>query len=290
MKITDLLDDKIKEILSEESLTAIQDAFDGKVQLATEAALVEQDELYASKLKNFRSVLDADYAKKLKRVYEAVDKDRAGKLVKVVNKFNELLNEKAESHQMEIVNSLDAYLDTFLAESFSDEDLKAAVNNKTAYALLEKLRGVLAVDSSLMQESVRSAVIDGKEQMDALKAENVELKKTLVTLKESYDDAQKTSLIEESIEGMDDKKKNFIRGLVKDKNPQFIKENFDYISKLYDNKQLENRKKITEEAKKSRKVKPDVVIEEKVNKEEVNNSQVRTESTDMYMDALGKQW
>lgn len=290
MKITDLLDDKIKEILSEESLTAIQEAFDGKVQLATEAALVQQDELYAEKLERFRDVLDQDYAKKLKRVYEAVDGDRARKLVKVVNHFNQLLNEKAQSHQMEIVNSLDAYLNAFLVESFSDEDLKTAVNNRAAFDILDKLRGVLAVDSSLMQESVRSAVIDGKEQMDSLTAERDQLKAQVETLQESINEAQKTALIEESIEGMDDKKKNFIRGVVKDKDSKFIKENFDYISTLYDKKTAENRKKLTKEAKESRKVKPDVVIEEKTNADKVNNQQKPTDGTDMYMDVLGKQW
>jgi hypothetical protein len=43
MKIKDLLNEDVVKIMSEDTLVAIQEAFDKKVELTTEAALVAQD-------------------------------------------------------------------------------------------------------------------------------------------------------------------------------------------------------------------------------------------------------
>ena len=65
MKITDLLNEDVISVIGEESLVAIQEAFEKKVDLTTEAALIAQDEVYAEKLKpdeavkKLTSLLDA---------------------------------------------------------------------------------------------------------------------------------------------------------------------------------------------------------------------------------------
>ena len=48
--ITDILQEKAQEILTEETLQQIEEAFNKKVQLHVEAALVKQDDEYAAKL------------------------------------------------------------------------------------------------------------------------------------------------------------------------------------------------------------------------------------------------
>lgn len=262
MNIKDLLDNQVKKLLSEESLTKIQNAFDAKVDLIKEAALKAQDEENAVKLERLIESLDANYASKLKRVYKAVDQDRARKLAKVVKNYQKVVNEQAKAHQKQVVESLDAYLDEFLSETISTEELKAAVRNKSAYNVLSKLRGILSVDSVVMQESVKDAILDGKNKMVLLESENKELKQKLDAIEEKYKNERINNLIEEKIEDFSESKKKFIRKTLKNKSHDFVVENFDYIVRLYDKKEGERIKEITEEAKQRRVEKPDVVIEE----------------------------
>jgi hypothetical protein len=84
MKVSTLITDEAKQVLTEESLQAIEDAFTAKLNLTVESALAQQDDLYAKKLEKLIGAIDKDHTTKLKRVVEAIDKDNSQKLVKVV--------------------------------------------------------------------------------------------------------------------------------------------------------------------------------------------------------------
>jgi hypothetical protein len=286
MKITDLLNEEVVSVIGEESLVAIQEAFEKKVELTTEAALISQDEVYAEKLDQLIQAIDKDHSTKMKRVVEAVDADRTQKLLKVVNKYERALNEDSATFKKQMVGAVSAYLDEFLEESISKEDLATAVKNKSAYNVLEKLRGVLAVDSVLMKESVQEAVLDGKTQIDNLQSENSKLKKQLSSLQESFNNIRVNALIEEKISNMETEKKSFIRKTLKDKSFDFVNENFDYVSRLFDKKEKEKIKSITEEAK-QKKMDVDFIPEyQKVVSESVNNT--TDDSYNSYVEELSK--
>lgn len=286
MKITDLLNEDVISAIGEESLIAIQEAFEKKVDLTTEAALIAQDEVYAEKLNELIKAIDKDHSSKMKRVVEAVDADRTQKLLKIAKKYERTLNEDSAAFKKQMVGAVSAYLDEFLEESISKEDLATAVKNKSAYNVLEKLRGVLAVDSVLMKESVQEAVLDGKTQIDNLTIENSELKKQLSTLQESFNNIRVNALIEEKISNMATDKKSFIRKTLKDKSFDFVNENFDYVSRLFDKKEKEKIKSITEEAK-QKKMNVDFIPEyQNVVSESVNTN--NDDSHESYIDQLSK--
>lgn len=286
MKIKDLLNKDAVEVFSESSLDAIQEAFDKKVELATEAALVAQDELYAEKLDKLIKTIDKDHTAKMKRIVEAVDQDRAQKLLKVVKKYERMVNEDAAVYKKQLVGAVSAYLDEFLEESISTEDLATAVKNKSAMGVLSKLRNVLSVGSVMMNESIQEAVLDGKSQITSLQSENENLKKQIEQLKESYDNVRVNALIEEKISSMDDSKKSFIRKTLKDKSFEFIKENFDYVSRLFDKKEKEKIKNITEDAKKKSANVDFIPKTEKILTESLNTNSAS--SGDIYLDELTK--
>lgn len=286
MKIKELLNKDAVEVFSESSLDAIQEAFDKKVELATEAALVAQDELYAQKLDTLIKTIDKDHTAKMKKIVEAVDQDRAQKLLKVVKKYERTLNEDATAYKKQLVGAVSAYLDEFLEESISTEDLAAAVKNKSAMSVLSKLRNVLSVGSVMMNESIQEAVLDGKSQITALEKENQKLKKQIDQLTESYNNVRVNSLIEEKISSMDDEKKSFIRKTLKDKSFEFIKENFDYVSRLFDKKEKEKIKNITEDAKKKSANVDFIPKTEKVLTESLNTFE--TSTGDIYVNELSK--
>jgi 3-methyladenine DNA glycosylase AlkC len=286
MKIKDLLNKDAVEVFSESSLDAIQEAFDTKVNLATESALIAQDELYAKKLDTLIKTIDKDHTAKMKKIVEAVDQDRAQKLLKVVKKYERTLNEDASQYKQQLVGAVSTYLDEFLEESISTEDLATAVKNKSAMSVLGKLRNVLSVGSVMMNESIQEAVLDGKSQITSLQEENTELKNKMKQLSESYNNVRVNSLIEEKISSMDDDKKSFIRKTLKDKSFEFIKENFDYVSRLFDKKEKEKIKNITEDAKKKSANVDFIPKTEKVLTENLNTNE--SSGGDIYLSELSK--
>lgn len=286
MKIKDLLNEDVKGLLTEESLTAIQNAFDGKVDLAVEAALEAQDEVYAERLETLVESIDKDHSKKMQRVMSSVDAGRADKLVKVVKMFERDLKVDGVKFKKTLIGNISTYLDEYIAECVSTDDIKAAVKNKTAFAVLENLRNVLSVDTVMQKKSIQSAILDGKSQLDKLQQENAELKKNFKLLYESNQETKKSLFLEAKISKFSDEKKTFIKKTLAGKSLEFIEENFAYATRLFDKSEKENLKVIKEQAIENRKVKPDFIKQpEKVVEESVNNTD---DDTDPYVRELSQ--
>lgn len=260
MKVNNILPDEATQILSEESLQVIESAFSKKLQLTVEAALTEQDDLYAKKLEQLITAIDKDHTTKLKRVVEAVDKNNANKLVKVVKKYERELTTEAKQFKSTLTEAISNYLEEFLDEAIPAQAIAEATKNRTAREVLGNLRKVLAIDSALMSESVQGAVVDGKNQIDALTKQVQELTKENTLVKESYFKTKASLLIETKTSGLSDKKKEYIKRVLGDKTPKFIEENFDYTLRLFDKKERENIDILREEAFSTRSVKADAPV------------------------------
>lgn len=278
--LKNLFSEEVQKILTEESLTAIEQAFDEKVKLSVESALMEQDEVYSEKLKDLIARLDVDRARKLKRIVEALDKSNAAKMVKLVKLYQREEDAHVTAFKKQLVESMSAYLDEYLKETVNPDDLSQAVKNKSAFKVLSNLRNVLAVDSVMMKESVQEAVIDGKKQIDKLQKENAELKKQFKDLYELNQRNEVNVLLESKVSKFSEAKKTFIKRALADKSPKFIEENFDYTVRLFDKQEKDKLKTLKEEAINKRQVKPDFVAPtktEKVVQENVNNPTLTTE-------------
>jgi hypothetical protein len=257
MNIDKFLPEQVKNLLTEESLSSIKEAFDSKTNLLVEAALIEQDELYASKLKSLMSAIDKDHTSKLKRVVEAVDRSNANKLLKVVKKYEAEIDHNASKFKNTLVESISDYLEEFIDEAIPSKAIEEATKNRTATEVLSNLRKVLAVDSALMSESIKEAVIDGKTQNDALAKEVKNLTQENKLLKEAYNKTKADLLLESKTTGLTEKKKEYIKRALGDKTPKFIEENFDYTLRLFEKKEQESISIIKEQAFTNRKVKAD---------------------------------
>ena len=257
-----------EEVLTEESVEAIETAIGEKIQLSVEAALTNQDELYAEKLEELVSAIDKDHTSKLKRVVEAVDVNNANKLIRVVKKYEKDLNGDATKFKTTLVESISDYLEEYLEESVPTQAIEEATKNRTAREVLSNLRKVLAVDSTLMSESVKEAVVDGKTQIDQLSTELNKLKKENNVLKEAYTQQKAELLLEAKTTGLSSSKKGYLVKILGDKSPKFIEENFDYTAKLFDKKENERLTVIKEEAYKKRKVKADAPVQKISEKKE----------------------
>jgi len=252
-----MLTDDVKQILSEESISAIQDAFQSKTDLLIEAALVEQDSLYAEKLEQLMTAIDVDHTKKLRKVVEAVDRSNAKKLLNVVNRYEAEINTKAKDFKENIIESVSSYLEEYIDEAIPAEAILEATKNRTAATVLQNLRQVLAVDSALMSESVKGAVVDGKNQITELTTKVAKLEAENTIIKENYNKIKANAILESKTSHLTAKKKDYLKRVLGDKSPKFIEENFDYTLRLFERKDQDRINMIKEEAFDNRKVKAD---------------------------------
>lgn len=286
-----LFTEDVQKILTEESLQAISNAFEDKVKIATEAALLEQDELYANKLQALLEAIEQDKFKKLKHVVNTIDKANTAKLVKVVNLYENTVKRDGTKFKNSLVKTISDYLDTYLEESVDSFELKQAVKNNSAYKVLDNLKKALAVESTIIDNGpIKEAILDGKKQIDTLSEENTSLKNQIQTLKEKYEKSNAKNLLESKIANFPSSKKEFLRKALGDKSFTFIKENFDYTSKLFDKQEKNKIQFLKEDAIKSRKVVPDFIRDKKVVEEKVNNNNPDNQNNlkTEYLQALSK--
>lgn len=261
----ELLPTELHDVLTEESVKIIETALKEKVELSVEAALTCQDELYAEKLESLISQIDKDHTVKMQQIVEAVDRNNAAKLVNVIKKYETELNESASTFKETLIESISNYLEEYIDESIPMSSIQEATRNNTAMIVLNNLRSTLAVDSSLMSESVKAAIVEGKNEMDQLKAEIAKLKNDNETLTENYNQVKSAAFLENRCAKFSDKKSAYLKKVLSDKSPRFIEENFEYTARLFDRKEKEQLEVIREEAISNRTVKADapktVVVE-----------------------------
>jgi len=252
-----LLPKEATDILTEKSVGAIEGAIKDKIELQVEAALTHQDDLYAEKLQELVTAIDKDHTSKLNRVVEAVDNNNATKLLKVIKRYDKELNSEADGFKETLVESISEYLEEYVDEAIPAKAILEATQNRTALEVLTNLRKVLAVDSTLMSESVKEAVVDGKSQINNLDQKVTKLEKENKLLKEAYTTTKADLILESKTSHLTGKKKEYMIRILSDKSPKFIEENFDYTERLFDKKEKERLSVIKEEAFTKRKVKAD---------------------------------
>jgi hypothetical protein len=287
---TDVLKEATKDILSPESLTAIEKTFneqvETKVALHVEKALNEQDADYTSKLQKLLEAIDADHTKKLNKVYNAVCENHAAKLQGIVNKYEAALNTEAVGFKNTLVENLSKYIDLYIDEKIPAAAINEAVKNKRAVSVLNGLREALAVDSVVSNSSVKEAVIDAKGQineatqkLDTVLSENAALKSQL-------DKLNTNTFLTAKTEGMEESKKSALIKILGNKPYEFVKENFEYTSKMFEKTEAERIEAITQEATattEAEKVDRPVVEESVITEQAENDS-----SAKFYLGELSK--
>lgn len=294
--IATVLKEATNGLLNEESLQIIESAFNEEVEkravLREQAALELQDQEYSEKLVQVLEAIDRDKTKKLVKVVEAIDRNNALKLKKVIKKYNKALHGDAQAFKESVVKHISDYLEVYLEELVPQQAINEAVKNKKAYSVLAGLRNQLSIGSSLLDESVRTAVIDGKQQIDALEFQLQEKNKQIETLTEHYRVVAANLLLEQKSAGLPAKKKDYLKKVLGSRSPEFINENFEYTLKLYDKKENEQLQNLREEAMETRKVKVKAPsIDELILNERVENkpkAQPVNNGTSVYLEQLNK--
>ena len=202
---------------------------------------------------------------------EAVDHNNATKLLKIIKRYDKELNSKADGFKETLVESISDYLEEYVDEAIPAKAILEATQNRTAKEVLANLRKVLAVDSTLMSESVKEAVVDGKSQINELGQKVAKLEKENNLLKEAYTTTKADLILESKTAHLSGKKKEYMIRILSDKTPKFIEENYEYTERLFDKKEKERISVIKEEAFTKRKVKADAPQSKISEKKKVRN-------------------
>lgn len=266
--IISVIKEATEGLLSESSLNAIETAFNGAVQektsLNVEAALVKQDAEYAEKLKNLLEAIDKDRATKLIKVVEAVDSNNAAKLKKVVSKYKTALAREATEFKKSLVGSLSKYLEVYLEQALPQNFINEAVLERKAQAVIENLRQHLAVDSALMKESVRTAVVDGKKQINEAHTELEKAQQRVRMLEEKLDKTKADLLFAEKTQNLPTKKRDYVKRVLSGKTSEFIAENIDYTLGLFDKSEAQQVDFLREQAMKDVVASDDAPVEQEI--------------------------
>jgi hypothetical protein len=256
--ITDILQEKAQEILTEDTLQQIEEAFNKKVQLHVEAALVKQDDEYAAKLEHLLEAIDMDHSKKLDKVVEAIDKNHAEKMIAVVEKYSKALTTEAAEFKNDVVNKVSKYLDVYLEKLIPQKSINEAVKNKRSAKMLSEMRKVLAVDAALQKNAIKDAIVDGKARIDESTTQVNKMSATLDKLAKENAVLKAQLTLESKCSDLSEDKAAFCKKVLTGKSAKFINENFDYTLKMFDKNHEEHLEVLHEQAKRQNSVSKDV--------------------------------
>lgn len=287
--ITDVLKEATKDILTEDVLKEIETAFnvsvDQKVKIHVEKALMEQDEDYSKKLEKLVEAIDTDHTTKLDKVVEALDADRAEKLKTVIKKYETALHTEATTFKETLVNTISRYLEKYLDEKLPLADIEQAVKNKKALNMLNNLREALAVDMALSNDSIKEAVVDGKNKINEAAQQLEASNKKVNELTNELSKIRADLALEKVIQDLDTDKKVYMKKMLKGRSADFITENFKYTLGLYEKTEEERLTGLKAEAVKQ-------TVSEKVDRPVIAESVVEDNSDEPgfknYMAELSK--
>jgi len=291
-EITKLLKEATQGILTDETLGQIQEAFDTavdeRVRIHVEKALTEQDAEYTEKAHQLLEAIDTDHSKKLQKVVEALDTNNTAKLQTVITRYQTVISEQATQFKSQLVDKISDYIDVFIESKIPKKAIAEAVQNKKARIILNNLRENLAIDSALMNDSLKEALLDGKTQIVESRKVADSAKLESATLRETLAKAKAALILEQKTSKLSPKKKEYAQRVFEGKTPKFIMENIDYTLSLFDKKEEERLHTLKEEAFTHRQIKQDRVVLEEDTIEEVQSSEENFGSVSNYLNELSK--
>jgi hypothetical protein len=190
--------------------------------------------------------MEANFFSNIKISHKIID--RAEKLKQVVKKYETALHTEATSFKETLVNTISRYLEKYLDEKLPLADIEQAVKNKKALNMLTNLREALAVDMALSNDSIKEAVVDGKNKIDEAVQQLEASNKKVNELTNELNKMRADLALEKVVQDLDTDKKVYMKKMLKGKSADFITENFKYTLGLYEKTEEERLTGLKEEA------------------------------------------
>lgn len=249
--VKQILEEAAKDVLTPETLTAIEKSFneavEARVDAAVKAALIKQDN---------------DYAVKLEQLMEAVDNDASTKTIMLVSKLKaqqakqiakirkEVMAEAAQFKNT-LVKNLSDYLDIELKNAIPDKMIAEAVQNTRAHQFLTNLKGALAIDEAVVNDTIRSAVLDGKEKIEEATRNATLAAARLDEANKQLAETKAQLVLEQKLATLPKEQRAYVGKVLQGKDAKYITENFDTTVKICEKEEARAREALRVEAAKS---------------------------------------
>lgn len=243
----DALPAEAKKVIAEAFESAVTSKVNDRVNLEVGNALKQLDESHAQKLETLLDAIDTDHTQKLVAVLQKVDEDHSAKLKTVIRRYESILKEEAAKFRDGFVNEISNYLELYLDKVIPTTQIAEATQNSQARRMIDQIKKIVAVDESFINENVREALMDGKSTIDKLKSE---LNKTIqenVALNKYYSKAKTALILEKNTSSFPNEKREYVMRVLADKNPDYVKENFNYVVEMYNRDEQDDRQVIREQ-------------------------------------------
>lgn len=295
VKFKDLLSEQFGDVLNEDSLQLIEQAFEDAVndkassqfKIERENLIEKIDKDHSAKLQKLIEKIDVDHTAKVKKLVEAIDTDHAIKFQKVVEalqeKHKEEMTVKAKELNESLTSKISDYIDLYIDEVIPKQQISEAVENIRAKRVVEQIKKLVGIDESFIDGELKEALKSGKDTIDSLRAELNEAVKTNVMLEQRAARAESQILLSEKTEGMHDTKRDFVLKFLKNKTPDYIEENFSYVVDLYERESLLTEQQAREEVREQIETNQRLSIDRPVIKESVqefSKNEVASETDD----------
>jgi hypothetical protein len=299
--ITSILKEATKDLLSDETLKAISESFEKKVEekvsLAVEAALIQQDEDYSSKLESVLEAIDADHVGKLEKIVDRIDEAHAAKfkhalnsldeshtakLKKLVKLYESAINKEANTFKQTVVDNVSSYLDLYIDKMVPVQQIQEATQNARSRKIVEEIKRIVSLDETFVNEGVKEALVDGKRQIDEANAKAAQASKAATLLSEKVEALEKNLLLEKKIANLPAPKKAYMLRVLAEKDVKFINENFSYVSDMYE-KREEEAMETLKESTKPKSAGVDRVITEQAEKKSASYNSANDDGGEQYV-------
>lgn len=293
-KFKQILSNVSDDVLTEESKSAIIEAFDEavaarvdeRVQLEVQEALTQLDEDHSKKLEALLEQIDEDHSKKLQKVVKKIDEDHCQKLQTIVERYEKMMKEEAEGFRNQLVDEISNYMELYIDKMVPMKQIAEAVENTQAKTILDEMKKLLAIDEEYITSNIKEALEEGREKINTLNKELTEAVKFNVKLNQDLKAVKADLILEQKTKSMPAQKKAYIVKMLDSKSPEYITENFDYVVEMFEKAESDEAEVLTEEARKSSASKDVTPPTSELINENISNEQVEDKGASSYITEL----
>jgi len=258
--IKEILKEATKDLLTPESLTAIEQAVNEKAEektkLQVEAALVAQDDKHSQMLSSLMEKMDIDYTTKLQKLVTRLDESYAAKLLNVkkvydgrIGQLNEQIKTTAKNYIKDLSGKIDTFVESRINDLLPADRLNEAVENVKAVHILEQIRNLVGIDESTIRTDIKAAMVDGKKQITESKQQLDQIITENAQLKSKLQKKEVEVLLEQKTAKLPAKKRQHVKRVLADKDVAFINENLEYVCDMFDRSEVIEAKNAKSEVK-----------------------------------------
>lgn len=240
-KITDILPESLRAELSDDSLKAIQEAFDTAVETkvnervnhAIKCAEANFDEASVKQTQEIMEMADLNHKLKTVKALNTLKEKYEERLEKVKAHYEKQLSEAADTFKTQLVSRIDKHIKEGVKRAVPTKQLRESLKNTLAIKTLKHMRDLLSVNESSVKAAYRPAILEAHKRItENAKRANL-LEERNKTLIEENNELKAELYLAEKVKDMLPEAQSYMKRVMKGATKDFITENLESTYKMY---------------------------------------------------------